>query len=166
MLSSISWKEYICLVAIVSTMYYIVIYLKFYKISTPASHKLKSLAANGSNGHPEQPEEPLNKSSVLSLKKTSLTDTNYDDSAPPWDEDEIRVYPCTDELNSFFNGLLPNECSKEEVIRKVQIILKKYPKVETSTYKDSVSALILMHCEEVCSFHLNEEEVVRIWCKK
>ena len=52
---------------------------------------------------------------------------------------------------------------KEELIYSLQLLLKKYPSLKDSEYKESLSNLIATQCEDTCLVRLNADEVYHVW---
>jgi hypothetical protein len=68
-----------------------------------------------------------------------------------------------DELNAFFEESRRKKVMKEELIYSLQLLLKKYPSLKDSEYKESLSNLIATQCEDTCLVRLNADEVYHVW---
>ncbi len=52
---------------------------------------------------------------------------------------------------------------KEEIIMSLQILLNNYHDLKLSEHKNSINKYIVEECQNICSIHLNEENVNQLW---
>jgi hypothetical protein len=144
MFNTISWQSYWTTLAIISTIYYFVIYLIYYRKNFKASFLAGTFTQN---------------------RKFSLVANTNDPGfeQPPKDSEEHIVYSCMEELNAFFQEAKKRKWTKNELISSLGIIIKKYPSIKLSAYRQPVLNVLSNHCEHVCSIHINEEELDHVW---
>ena len=137
---NISWQGYWIWLAVISTGYYLVIYLLYYR------HDLKAWI------HPK----PYNSDGIVPASESIIQ--------PHVEKDAERLIDsCMDELNAFFEESRRKKVMKEELIYSLQLLLKKYPSLKDSEYKESLSNLIATRCEDTCLVRLNADEVYHVW---
>ena len=137
---NISWQGYWIWLAVISAGYYLVIYLLYYR------HDLKVWIDR----------KPYNSDGIVSASESIIQ--------PPVEKDAERLIDsCMDELNAFFEESRRKKVMKEELIYSLQLLLKKYPSLKDSEYKESLSNLIATKCEDTCLVRLNADEVYHVW---
>ena len=137
---NISWQGYWIWLAVISAGYYLVIYLLYYR------HDLKAWI------HPK----PYNSVGIVPASESIIQ--------PPVEKDAERLIDsCMDELNAFFEESRRKKVMKEELIYSLQLLLKKYPSLKDSEYKESLTNLIATQCEDTCLVRLNADEVYHVW---
>lgn len=159
MLNNISWQGYWVTLALLTAGYYLVVYLlyfrKDFKISLPGKAGL--------------PKSPSASPAVTSFLKEQAQPSLFrdgeteDEFSTPTDPTEQAVYACMDELTAYFESAKKAKVMKTEVLFAVQRILQKYPSLQTSEYKVSITKVIQTEAEHHCSVHLNEEEMRKVW---
>jgi hypothetical protein len=68
-----------------------------------------------------------------------------------------------DELNAFFENQKSSKAVKSEVMYALYGILQKYPSLRNCDYKESITNVIALQCENICSIHLSAEELKGVW---
>ena len=137
---NISWQGYWIWLAVISAGYYLVIYLLYYR------HDLKVWI------HPK----PYNSDGIVPASESIIQ--------PHVEKDAERLIDsCIDELNAFFEESRRKKIMKEELIYSLQLLLKKYPSLKDSEYKESLTNLIATQCEDTCLVRLNADEVYHVW---
>ncbi len=140
MINNISWQSYWIWLAVISTGYYLVIYLLYYR------HDFKVWIHR----------KPYYSDGIVSASESNIQ--------PPVERDAERLIDsCMDELNAFFEESRRKKVMKEELIYSLQLLLKKYPSLKDSEYKESLSNLIATQCEDTCLVRLNADEVYHVW---
>ena len=140
MINNISWQGYWITLALILAGYYLIIYLLYYR------HDLKAWI------HPK----PYNSDGIVLAPESILQ--------PPVERDAERLIDsCMDELNAFFEESRRKKIVKEELIYSLQLLLKKYPSLKDSEYKESLSNLIATQCEHICLVRLTMDEVYHVW---
>ena len=140
MINNISWQGYWITLALISAGYYLVIYLLYYR------HDFKVWIQR----------KPYNSDGIVSASESIIQ--------PPAEKNaEPLIDSCIDELNAFFEESRRKKVIKEELIYSLQLLLKKYPSLNDSEYKESLSNLIATQCEDTCLVRLNADEVYHVW---
>jgi hypothetical protein len=140
MINNISWQGYWLTLALISTGYYLIIYLLYY------SSDLKIWFHR----------RPYNSDGIISVSESTI-------QRPVEKEMESLIDSCIDELNAFFEESRRKKVIKEQLIYSLQLLLKKYPSLKNSEYKESLSNLIETQCEQICLVKLNKGEVFDVW---
>jgi hypothetical protein len=153
MFNTISWQSYWTAMALTTAFYYLAIYLLYVRNS--------SLEAFG--------QGPNKEGSVFSLSEKSQTqpslfDDSYNkDASYTQDNREHIAEFCMDELKAYFENQKKTKAVKSEVVYALYNILQKYPALRSSEYKESLTKIIATECENICSIHLNAEELKGVW---
>jgi len=145
MFTTISWQEYFTFLVTSIAIYYLVIYLLYFRNTGEVYfHKNQSLFNS----------EPFSKEKALSL---------FDHES--YTEESLRsiVHACMDELNALFENYKASKAVKSEVLYGLHRILQKYPSLRNSEYKESISNVIAIECENICSIHLSAGELKDVW---
>lgn len=158
MLNNISWQGYWVTFAVLTTGYYLIIYLLFYrsdfKIVLPFREPVKKSPSSS----------PAITSFLQQQNQPSLFEEDGSEfTSPVNNSEEHLVYACMDELNAYFEEVKKTKCIKEEFIYALQRILSKYLSLRTSSYKESLTKVIVSEAEHQCSIHLSEDDVVKVW---
>ncbi|MBB1287052.1 hypothetical protein HRH25_21900 [Flavisolibacter sp. BT320] len=164
MFNNISWQGYWVCLALLTAGYYLVIYLLYFR---------KDFSIEWRKRSPEQTKSPFfSHSSVQSgvdghketFQQSSLFGNPVEEfQLPEADSLELVVYSCMDEINAYLAEAKKARCAKEEIIYAFQSILKKYPGLSTSEYKESLTNVLVSQCEHDCSIRLSADDVVRVW---
>jgi hypothetical protein len=141
MFNTISWQSYWTTLAISVAIYYLIILLLYYRKELRFSFERTCTKAE------EQ-------SFILSEEEFQT---------PSPDSEEAIVYSCMDELNAFFEEAKKRRWNRSEMMHSLQSILKKYPAIRSSGYKQSVTNVLRNQCEHICSIHLDKEELEHVW---
>lgn len=139
MLHQVSWQQYGLFIALLTALYYAVVYMLFVK---------KQPLPAGSPSINQEYDQQLSLFSGEPDQDTSL---------------EPLVYACMDELNAFFDHQQKYKAVKADVLRAVTAILSKYPSLKTSGYQASLSQVIALQCENRCSIPLSAAEQKEVW---
>lgn len=162
MLNNITWQGYWATLAIISTAYYLFIYLlyfkKDFKISFPRNRSLiqQDVTTNASSFNADY----LSQHDGLDESEESLF------TSPEAASEEHTVYACMDELAAYYEEAKKEKCNKGELLYAVQRILSKYSSLKASQYRESITNVIISEAEHICSIHLSLEEVVSVWSDK
>lgn len=151
MFSNISWQQYWSSVVIIILAYYLVIYLLYFRkgfaLLLPSRRHELNLIPKGK----EESQPSLFENDGLESKQ--MTANN----------EEHIAYACMDELNAFFENQKASKAVKSEVLNALHGVLQKYPLLRNSDYKESITNVIVMQCENICSIHLSAEELKGVW---
>jgi len=159
MFNNISWQGYWLTIALLSTGYYLTVYLLYFRNDFKVFFNRKLSVNNHS--HFVSPGSDLKQET--SNSQPSLFDDAIEFQSPDPHSEEAIVYACIDEIDAFLKEAKKSKCIKEELIFSLQLILKKYPSLKNSQFKASVTNVIVGQCEHNCSIHLNADDVVRVW---
>ena len=157
MLNSISWQAYGTTVLLVTVIYYLFVYLVYFK---------NRAHLPGTVGQPVRDNLSVPASAQSRTSPQFLFEGTGDFENPPIETEEHLVYACMDELTAFFEQSKTATCSKEALIASLETLLSKYPTLKNSGYKESFSHVLVTQCEQVCSIHLTAEDLVRVWWAK
>lgn len=147
MFSTISWQNYWQCLAITTAVYYIFVYLVYFreKVALFVSRKVRGDAI---------------------VTKDSLSGEINIDSDLPEEQDRAEAYmayACIDEIKALFEQLKSSKGVKSEILYALQKLLAKYPALKTSGYHKSIITVIVSQCEHICAIRLNKEEVDHAW---
>lgn len=145
MFNDISWQAYWTTLSLILAGYYLILYLVYFRPDFKVTSFLTKLITPVKN------------------HQQALFDSAGDFQRPPEESEEAVVYAYMDELSAFFEQSKKVKCIKEELICALQTLLKKYPTLKTSQYKDSFTNVMVTQCEHMCSIHLSADDLVRVW---
>lgn len=159
MFNAISWQGYWTFLALLSTTYYCLIGLVYYRkeiISRLSPKRFSStrVATQSLFKEGDIAPAPLPIAGFQSEK---------DFQAPPLNTEEHIVYACMDELTAFFEGARSRKWNRMELLQSIKNVLCKYPSLKGSEYKDTIVQVISTHSEQYCSIHLKEEDRIGLW---
>jgi hypothetical protein len=142
MLNNISWQNYWITVSMLSAGYYLLVFLLYFRKDFTLTLNIKKAASN------------YNYTSNPSL---APVDNPYSE------KEEVVAYACMDELKAFFDESKRQKPHKKELMAAVQGIIKKYPTLKTSDYKETITHAIVAMSEDNCSVHLGADDVGCFW---
>ena len=161
MFNNISWQGYWVSIALLTAGYYLVIYLLYFR---------RDFTIEWSKGVSPKEKGPF--SSVFSdrmdtqhdtLNQPGLFDNPEEFQRPEKDSVESAVYSCIDEVKAYLEAAKKSKCIKEEILYALQAILRKYPSIASSEYKESLTNVLINQCEYLCSVHLSADDVAQVW---
>lgn len=160
MFNNISWQGYWITIALLSAGYYLVVYLLYFRkaFKIEWSKQTSSLKSSLSSTAPDT-QSPQQESVV----QPALFEPSEEFGYPKVETIEHTVYACMDEINAYMLEAKRNKCVKEELMDALHAILRKYPTISASEYKESLTNVIVNQCEYLCSVHLSADDVVRVW---
>lgn len=161
MFNNISWQGYWITIALLTGGYYLVIYLLYFRkdFSIECSNRLKPKEESSSLSIPPNSIA----SAIDAVQQPSRFDNSEEFQSSFPDTIEHAVYACMDEINAYLEEAKRTKCVKDEMMYALHSILKKYPAISTSEYKESLTNVLVSQCEYVCSVHLSADDVVRVW---
>jgi hypothetical protein len=145
MFNAISWDEYFIFLAISTALYYLVVYLLYFRNAGEISLQTKHRTYDGEQSSREQPPTLLDQETYAEENLQHI------------------VYACMDELNAFFENQKSSKAVKSEVMYALYGILQKYSSLRNCDYKESITNVIALQCENICSIHLSAEELKGVW---
>jgi hypothetical protein len=140
MLNNISWQNYWITVTMLSAGYYLLVFLLYFRKDLMSTLNSKKVGSNYT--------------SDLSLVPTNM---------PQLEREEVVGHACMDELKAFFDESKKQKLHKKELMAAVQRIIKKYPTLKTSDYKEAITHVIVAMSEDNCSVHLGADDVGCFW---
>lgn len=161
MINNISWQGYWIFLAITIAIYYLLIYLLYYRNGLKISWHIKL--------HDNNPivdkfySATQKKTGASELQETSFVEDANDFQRPSIESDEYVVYACMDELTAFYEEAKRSKWEREDLIRSLQMILTKYPAIKKSPFKDSVTNVLVAQCEHIFSIRLSAADLVGVW---
>lgn len=161
MFNSISWQSYWLTLALLLAGYYLTIILLYYRSDFSVLLHRKSDTRTPTDLTPFPTESGV--PTLESQPSLFENDAPAEFERPQAGTEEHVVYSCMDELTAFFGAAKRRKWVKEELMQALQGILRKYPALKTSSYKASLSNVIITECEHNCSLHLSVEDVDHVW---
>jgi len=149
MFSNISWQEYWTSLIVLTLSYYFVIYLLYFKRGLHIFSEKHMF-------NPDISANEESQSTLFEIDKSEVKPTVKDN-------EEHIIQACMDELNAFFENQKKTKAVKSELMFGLFTILQKYPSVRNSDFKESLTNVIATQCENICSIHLNAEELKGVW---
>ncbi|MFC0773335.1 hypothetical protein [Terrimonas alba] len=143
MLYQISWSNYWSAVIISIIVYYVIICWKYYR------DDLSSLLTSRPGLYNVEIDKTL---SAIPL----TADKHHDSSG-------TMLQPATDELKACLEQLAIDKSNKNEILRSLQQIVRKYPLLKDSQYAQSINQFIQFECYSTCGIHLSSEELTDMW---
>ena len=144
MFNTISWQEYFTFLLTTIAVYYLVVYLLYFK---GKNGRLQTVQGSFSN------EKPSKEQRATLFDQQLNTEENL----------QPIVHACMDELNAFFENQKRKKAIKSELMFGLHTILQKYPSLRNSDYRESLTNVIATQCEAICSIHLSAEELKDVW---
>lgn len=142
MLSGISWMHYIIFLVVMTPVYYGVVFFMFYKKDFFAYiNKSRESLSDGE----------------IKITGESIAESSFEDTTHPG--------IMRNEIRSLLTEAADKKLIKEEIIMSLQILLGRYPSSQSSSLKESVNNYIITQTENICSIHLDEENVNQVWLR-
>jgi hypothetical protein len=156
MFTNISWSDYIIAVAILLTIYYFFVGLRYYsadlKDLLSGKRKLKFRAAM-----------PLD----TGEEETYFAEENHQNEAAAFetttDDDFAEVEHLIERLKNLIADASQKKLIPQEFKQYLHLVLEEYPSVKNSPLRSSVNELIVSECEKHGAVTLSEEEVDMLW---
>lgn len=142
MFEHISWQTYWTLIAVLSTGYYLAVYLLYFRKGLVRRLQTQNLLA-----------EDLTKASPSS---SIINNENIDKAEP-------QAESCLDEINAFFEAKKKSKVEMNELLYGLHGIARKYSSLKDSPYSDMLSNIIVTQAQSICSVHLGVDEVKAVW---
>jgi hypothetical protein len=146
MFNNISWQSYWTSIALIAAVYYLAVFLIYFKASFKAFLSLKNWSVN--------------------RETEGFTSPVQSDDSFPEEKDraeEFIVYACIDEIKALYEQLKRSKGVKQEILYALQQVLNKYPTLKNSPYKRTINHVIVSQSEHICSIRLSAEDVDHVW---
>ena len=147
MFNNINWQSYWTSIALITTVYYLAVFLIYFRKDFRQFLSLKVLATY--KGLADSPSPITHTSGTLPEEKDKT--------------EEHIVYACIDEIKALFDGLKRSKGVKQEIIYGLSQVLSKYPTLKDSGYRRTINHVIVLQCEHHCSIRLSTEEADHVW---
>ncbi|MFV8342070.1 hypothetical protein [Flavobacterium sp. XS2P39] len=161
MFTNISWGNYTTVVVLVLLSWYLFIGLRFYfvELKDILTGKQKFLFRSiGNKGNPEIPSNLDYQESPDIISSQSYVE----ESDQTFQEIEILLKKMRNVVADAAQGKL----LKQEFMDEVGQVLKEYPSIKNSSFRSSISEVIVSECDKLESIHLTEEEAEALWDEK
>lgn len=156
MFTNISWTDYSIVVAILGSLYYLFIGLRYYPT------ELKELLSGKRKLHFRVPE--FNKKNETGWPSLQTEEQDGDNSILNTTDDTFN------EVEALIAALKENieKASKKQFIKQefnysLKVILKNYPQIRDSRFRSAIDELLLSECEKHGTITLSEDDIVRLW---
>jgi hypothetical protein len=158
MLQQITWSEYWKIIVIISVLYECSILLLFYR-------KEILLLAKGKRWVlPIVRARATHRQDVLQ-EKTSLPRATEEENEE--DNEDENLIPFANELAESIKVLIgqaaEKEYAKEELFFGLQRLIKGYPQLKDTSYRQEINTLISVECKTKCALHLRTGELDKLW---
>ena len=149
MFSNISWTDYLFGVAVILTIYYLFVGIRYFlpeiKEAVTGKGKLNFKAA--------MPNDPA-------LQEFLPPDENHD-----FGEAEDQVFA---EVQQLADGLKTavaagKNLSRSELKQELLLVLREYPLIKHSAFRSAINELVVSECQKIGSVTLDEKEVDELW---
>jgi hypothetical protein len=156
MLTNISWTDYLIAVAILLTIYYLYVGLRYFsadfKDLFSGKRKQNSKTALSNDADDE---------STLSTGESTPAEINAFDETS--DDEFAEVEHLIERLKVVIADASPKKLVPQEFKHYLHLVLKEYPSVQNSPLRSSVNELIVSECEKYSAVTLSEDEVDLLW---
>ncbi|MGI8636110.1 MAG: hypothetical protein ACR2KZ_11980 [Segetibacter sp.] len=164
MFSSISWTEYLVVIAFLVIVYYLFVGVKFYSFELLALVKWKrALLISKSN---ESSKDMVNESTNHLQNSQFDLFPSYQSDVPQVekvDETFEKVEEFTTRLKEVIEEAASTNSTKKEFILSLQTLLKNYHFLTVSPFLVAINNLIASECERHGFIHLSADERVMLW---
>lgn len=155
MLKNISWTDYITVVAILLTVYYFFIGVRYFSgdfkdiLSGKRKLKFKPALSNNNTEYSTDDEES-HQEEVSGFEKTT-------------DDDFTEVEHLIERLKAVVADASRRKLIPQEFKQYLRMVLKEYPTVRYSPLRSSINELIISECEKYGAVILNDDEAELLW---
>lgn len=160
-MNNISWPGYWITIALLAAIYYLAVYLLYFRKKVPVEGRLGSQANWPSSSIPSVSDSTASQPAII--LQSAHFDNPDEIQTPGKDTIEHTVYACLDEINAYLEEAKRGQCIKGELLYALHTILRKYPAIAASEYKESLTNVIINQCEHLCSVYLSADDAVRLW---
>ena len=158
MFTNISWGNYIVVVVLLATIWYLFVGLRFYfdDIKEIATGKRK-LQFRGLKK--ENYQEFPSKLNEHDLPKSSSSESSFGEFDTTFEDVDVLV----ERLKNVITNAAKNKLLKPEFNGNIRLVLRDYPTVKNSPFSSSVSELIVSECEKIHFIILSQKEAEALW---
>lgn len=160
MFKHISWSDYLTTIAVIATIYYVVIVIRFFlpDLKRILTSSTKSRWARLSPASARGQSQNNQKSTSITSSYETIEETT---ESEPDDFDKIR-HVC-DQLSVTIGQCASDSIVKDDFSRKLSGILQQYPPIKYSPYYDSINELIVSECGKHHYNLLSHDELKTLW---
>jgi hypothetical protein len=156
MFTNISWSNYIIVVALLLTSWYVFVGVRFYldEIKNLISGKQRPQFRKSQDSYESTTMSDSQEVTALSYPQSSFGefDTTFDE-----------VDNLIERLKSFIADAARRKLSKQEIVDHLRKILLEYPSIKESSFSSSVSEFIMSECEKIQAVSLSQQEAEALW---
>ena len=157
MLTNISWTDYIIAVAILLTIYYFFVGMRYF------SADLKDLVT-GKRELKFRAVIPVDTDEIESIQ---TSEKNYNGESPAFetttDDDFAEVEHLIERLKSVIADASGKKLIPQELKQYIHLVLQEYPNIKNSPFRTSINELVASECEKYGAVTLSEDEVEKLW---
>ncbi|WP_348823357.1 hypothetical protein [Flavobacterium aestuarii] len=156
MFTNISWGNYIIVAALLLVSWYLFVGFRFYldeakeiikeKLQYRGLKDFKYLEVPSKLNHEDSAEQNPFQSEF------EIPDSMFED-----------VESLVERLKNVAADAASRKLLKEEFIEYVRLVLTEYPTIKNSSFKSSVSEVIVSECDKLESVTLTQEEAEKLW---
>ena len=156
MLSKISWAEYLLVMGILVSAYYLFILVRFYSsdlmeiILRNRKEKLPNLADVPEQGQAER--QLFNEPERYAQPFEQTTDDTFE-----------HVEHLITALQQIISESADQQADKEEFASRLTGVIYEYPQLKDSAFEQAINELILTECSKYGYLPLNEQEIGLLW---
>ncbi|NGY37279.1 hypothetical protein FQU23_007090 [Flavobacterium sp. XN-5] len=157
MFTNISWGNYIVVIVLLLVSWYLFVGLRFYfaeiREVVTGKRKLRNRRTNDLEIHYDVVQPP------------TFTDTSLQPSFGEPEKSIIDIDAFVEGLKNVVNEAAQRKLVKTELQDRLSLLLCKHPSIKNSSFRSSVSELIISECEKLDTISLSLEEVEQLWTK-
>lgn len=160
-MQNISWNLFWTVIACSGVVYYLAVYLLNFsgitalqrKIVTAASLKARNetnvtlLAGNPAQGDPD---------GIGDYRKDQYQDAGSEHI-------EYIESSCLDEVTAYLEQCRKSKADKREVLLAIRRIITKYPALQNTHSKASLTSMLTVLVQDTCAIHLGEKDFAVVW---
>ncbi|MFH7012405.1 hypothetical protein ACHRV5_11060 [Flavobacterium sp. FlaQc-52] len=156
MFTNISWSNYIIVVALLLTSWYVFVGVRFYldEIKNLISGKQRPQFRKSQDSYESTTMSDSQEVTALSYPQSSFGefDTTFKD-----------VDNLIERLKSVIAEAVKSKLLKQELIDYFRSVLLEYPSIKNSSFSSSVSEFIVSECEKSEAVSLTQAEAEALW---
>ena len=161
MLRNISWSEFILVLVVGLTFYYLYVSLVYFGKDITRYFRTRSVP-DGFLAEKDFSATPLSSNiSIPNRDKKLKTPTTV--VASPSEIEFSTVHDLLEDLKSLFAVASKTSMIKQELIQALNGKLKNYPLLNDSDVRDDINVHIIQEVREKCGIELAPEDIKRLW---
>lgn len=156
MLTKISWANYLTIISLLMTGYYLFVVFRYYSTDMKDLFSGKRKLKFRGNTSPNSRNKDLLPSVKNHKNESSALETNIVD-------DLVEVDQLIERLKEVVADASSKKLIPREFMEYLHAVLLEYPNIKNSPYRSSINELIMSECEKYGTVTLSEEEVEQLW---